>query len=124
MEPTLLLCLISPMATFSTILVVLVYYLAGRQEGTDYEKEIRGLRQSLLQGQLDRKTFLYIKENLKVEDLYNMEKKRLHAMYEQNMMDSVTYDRMKKALEMTFNEKLVKIHKTTTADDSIPQIKN
>ena len=109
MDPTLLLAVISPMATLTAVLVVIAYYFSGMKEINDYEKEIKELRHQVIKGNLGHKTFRYMKDNLKVEDLFNIESKRLDDMFEQNMIDSVTYTRMKKALELTFNEKLVKI---------------
>ena len=88
----------------------MLHFFSGIGDGPGYEKDIKELRHEVLKGQLGQKTFLYIKDNLKVEDLYSVESKRLDDMFKQNMLDDVTYDRMKKALDLIHNEKLVKIH--------------
>ena len=111
MEPSNFFFLILPLAIIIAVLVVVVFYLARRTEETDYEKEMKELRQSLLKGKLDRKTFLYIRDNLKVEDHFADESEWLNDMLKQKKMDPATYVRMKKVLEMTFDERLVKINK-------------
>ncbi|MEJ2240844.1 MAG: hypothetical protein P8Y18_01695 [Candidatus Bathyarchaeota archaeon] len=63
-----------------------------------------------MKGKLDRKSFLYIKDNLKVEDLFGDETKRLDQMLNEKSIDPETYCRMSKILTMTFNEKLEKIN--------------
>ncbi|MFH1328388.1 MAG: hypothetical protein ABIH76_06065 [Candidatus Bathyarchaeota archaeon] len=110
MDPTLLLAVISPMAALTTVSVVAFYYLSGMKQVNEYERELKELRHQVIKGNLGHKTFRYMKDNLRVEDLYNTELKRLDDMFQQNSIDAVTYDRMKKVLQLTFNEKLVKIH--------------
>ncbi len=117
MEPSNFFFLILPLAIIIAVLVVVVFYLARRTEETDYEKEMKELRQSLLKGKLDRKTFLYIRDNLKVEDHFADESKRLDDMLKHKKMDPDTYIRMKKVLEMTFDERLVKINEKHNFDD-------
>ncbi len=92
------------------VLVSVFMFRYRRNKETNYEKEMKKLRLSLLQGKLDRRSFLYIKDNLKVEDLFGEETQRLDHMLEQKSIDSETYCRMKKILNMTFNEKLEKIN--------------
>ena len=110
MELIPLLSIISPMAALTVFVVCMLHFFSGIGDDPEYEKDIKELRHEVLKGQLGQKTFRYIKDNLKVEDLYSVESKRLDDMFKQNMMDNVTYDRMKKALDLTHNEKLVKIH--------------
>jgi len=78
----------------------------------------------LLKVKLDRKTFLYIRDNLKVEDLFADESKRLDDMLKHKKMDPDTYIRMKKVLGMSFNERLVKINEKYNFDNSASDIKN
>ena len=78
-------------------------------EGTDYEKEMKRLRQLVLKGKLDRKSFLRVRDSLKIEDLFADENKRLDDMLMQKSIDSETCRRMKKILEMSFTEKLERI---------------
>ena len=118
MEPSQFIFLILPLAIIIAILVVVVLYLSRRNEVTDYEKEMKELRQSLLKGKLDRKTFLYIRDNLKIEDRFTDESKRLDDMLKHKKMDSDTYVRMKKVLDMTFDERLVKINEKYNFDNS------
>jgi hypothetical protein len=95
------------LASLSILVSVIMLHYRKNKE-TTYEKEIKKLRQSLLQGKLDRKSFLLIRDNLKVEDLFCDETQRLDNMLEEKSIDSETYMRMKKILSMTFNEKLEK----------------
>jgi len=106
------------LAIIIAVLVVVIFLLARRTEETDYEKEMKELRKSLLKGELDRKTFLYIRDNLKSEDLFADETIRLDDMLKNKKMDSDTYIRMKKILEMTFNERLEKIKEKHNFDNS------
>jgi hypothetical protein len=60
---------------------------------------------------------LYIRDNLKVEDLFFDESKRLDNMLKHKKLDTDTYIRMKKVLDMNFNEKLVKINEKYNLDN-------
>jgi len=118
MESSQFFFLILPLAIIIAILVVVVFYLGRKTEETDYEKEMKRLRQLLLKGKLNRETFLHIRDNLKVEDLFADESKRLDDMLKHKKMDSDTYVRMKKILEMSFNERLEKINQKYNFDNS------
>jgi len=118
MEPSQFFFFILPLAIIIAILVVVVFYLGRKTEETDYEKEMKRLRQLLLKGKLDRETFLHIRDNLKVEDLFADESKRLDDMLKHKKMHSDTYVRMKKILEMSFNERLEKINQKHNFDNS------
>jgi hypothetical protein len=119
MEPNQFFFIVLPMATIIAVLVITIYYLARKTEETDYEKEMKKLRKLLLQGKLDRKSFLYIRENLKVEDIFVDEVKRLDDMLKHKNIDSDTYVRLKKILEMNFNDRLVKINAKHNFETSI-----
>ena len=95
--------------TSATVIVLAIKFHNKKKNETDYDQKMKKLRQSLLQGKLDRKSFLYIKDNLKVEDLFGEETQRLENMLKEKSIDSETYIRMKKILSMSFNEKLEKI---------------
>jgi hypothetical protein len=56
MEPNQFFLVILPLASIIGILVVVVFYLARRNEETSFEKEMKELRKSLLQGKLDRES--------------------------------------------------------------------
>jgi hypothetical protein len=96
---------------FVTLLTFVIIFYRRKNIETNYEKEMRKLRLALLQGKLDRKSFLYVKDNLRVEDLFSEETQRLENMLNEKSIDSETYCRMKKILSMTFNEKLRKINR-------------
>ena len=93
-----------------TILISIIRFRQRKNTETNYEKEMKQLRLSFLQGKLDRKSFLYVKDNLKVEDIFGDETQRLNQMLEEKSIDPETYCRMKKILSMTFNEKIEKIN--------------
>jgi nitrogen fixation-related uncharacterized protein len=111
MEPSQFFFIILPLAIIIAILIVVVFYLSRKTEETDYEKEMKNLRKLLLKGKLDRQQFLHIRDNLKVEDLFVDETKRLDDMLKHKKLDSDTYVRLKKILEMSFGERLEKIEK-------------
>ena len=99
-----------PILLASAIVIVsVIKFHYKKKNETDYEQKMKKLRQSLLHGKLDRKSFLYIKDNLKVEDVFGQETQRLENMLKEKSIDTETYSRMKKILSMTFNEKLEKI---------------
>ena len=102
--------IILPLAIIITILISIILYLRRKNEGTDYEKEMKRLRQLLLKGKLDRKSFLRTRDNLKVEEHFADEIKRLDNMLMQKHIDSETCRRMKKILEMSFTEKIENIN--------------
>ena len=118
MEPSQFFFIIVPLAAIISILVAVVFYLSRKTEETDYEKEIKRLRQLLIKGDLDWETFLNVRENLKAEDLFSDESKRLDEMLESKTMDSDTYLRMKKVLQVGFNERLKKIDDKYNFDNS------
>jgi hypothetical protein len=120
MELSQFLYLILPLAFIIVILIGVVLYLSKKSEESVYEKEMKWYRQSLLKGEINRKSFLYIRDNLKADELFSEESKRLDDMLKQKKMDSETYVRMKEVLQMTFNDKLVKINQRYDFDNSIP----
>ena len=111
MQPEIFFSVVVPLAIIIAVLVSVVYYLSRKTEETDFEKEMRALRISFYKGKIDRKTFLYMRENFKAENHFSEESKRLDAMFGDKKMDSDTYIRMKKVLEISFNDRLVKIEK-------------
>ena len=110
MESTDLMYAILSLATIIFILISVIVYRSKKTVESDYDKEMKKLRQLLLKGKLDRKSFLHIRDNLKVEDLFDDETQRLDNMLEQKSIDSETHNRMKKILNMTFNEKMEKVN--------------
>ena len=110
MESTDLMYAILSLATIIFILISVIVYRSKKTVESDYDKEMKKLRQLLLKGKLDRKSFLHIRDNLKVEDLFGDETQRLDNMLEQKSIDSETHNRMKKILNMAFNEKMEKVN--------------
>ena len=124
MQSLQLINIILPLATIITISTSVIVHRHRKTKETDYEKEMKKLRQLLLKGKLDRKTFLHIRDNLKVEDLFADETQRLDNMLEQKNIDSETYRRMKQILKMSFNERLEKINLKYNYLDSSPHSKS
>ena len=110
MNPIILLCVMSPTALAIAGLVVYSYHRSGMKQVNDYEKELKQIRSQVIKRHMGSKTYHYIKDNLEAEHVFLEEEKRLDEMFKQNMMDKITYDRMQKVLQLTFNEKLVKIY--------------
>jgi len=124
MEPIQFFFIIVPLTAIISILVAVVFYLSRKTEETEYEKEMKELRKCLIKQKIDRKSYLYIRDNLKTEELHSKESERLNQMFENKKMDSDTYLRMKKVLEMSFNERLVKIDKKYSVNNSPTETTN
>jgi hypothetical protein len=124
MQSIQLINVILPLATIITLSASVLVYRSRKTKETDYEKEMKKLRQLLLKGKLDRKTFLHIRDNLKVEDLFADETQRLDNLLEQKNIDSETYRRMKTILKMSFNERLEKINLKYNYLNSSPESKS
>ena len=108
--------IVLPLASLIGILVVVVFYLGKKGDEDDYEKEMKKFRQSLVKGKLDKKTFLHIRNNVKIEDLFADQTKRLDKMLKEKTIDTDAYIRMKKILEMSFNERLEKLSERYNID--------
>jgi len=108
MDPSNFFFFVLPLAIIIAFLIAVVFYLSRKNEESNYEKEIKHLRKLLIKGKIDRKTFLYMRDNLKSEDLFISESKRLDEMRKHNNVDQLTYSRLKAALQMTYNNKIVK----------------
>ena len=121
MNSTLLVAAFSPLAIMTVVAVVFSYHRSGMKKVNEYEKELKQLRNHMLRGNIGHKTFAYIRDNLKAEDLFNEESKRLNNMLKQNLIDSLTHDRMKKLLQLTFNKKLMNIHTNHTSANNTLQ---
>ena len=110
MEPIQFFSLVIPLAIIIIILVTIVYYLGGRTGNNSYENEMRKLRKLWFMGKLDRKSFFYIRDNMKAEKLFENESKLIDNMLTDKKIDQDNYARIKKVLQMTFNKKLLKIN--------------
>ena len=118
MEPSQFFFIIIPLALLVAILVIVVFYLSRKTDETDYEKEMKRLRQLLIKGKLDRDSFLNVRANLRAEDLFADESQRMDEMIKNQQIDPDTYIRMKKVLEYGFNERLEKINQKYNYDDN------
>lgn len=110
MEPTILFAVMSPAAVAIVAISMLSLYHSGTKQVNDYEKLLREMRMQLVKGNLCHEKFCYMKENLKVEEVFAEEARRLDLIFSEGLLDKFTYTRMKTILQQTFNEKLVKIH--------------
>ena len=110
MEPSQFFIVVIPLAAIIALLVGAVYYLSKKTEETNLEKEMKELKNSYFKGKIDKKTFIYIRDNLKAENHFSEESQKMNEMYESKKMDSETYLRLKKVLEKSFNKRLAKIH--------------
>ena len=102
METSQFFLIVLPLASLIGILVGVVFYLGKEGEEDDYEKEMKKLRQLLLKGKLDKKTFLHIRDNLKIEDIFVDETQRLDHLLKEKTIDSDVYIRMKKILVISY----------------------
>lgn len=119
MEPSQFFSIVLPLASIIAVLVVVVFYLSRKTDETDYEKEMKRLRQLLIKGELDRDSFLKIRDHLSAEELFSEESERIDDMMKNKQIDSDTYIQMKKILEYGFNERLEKINQKFSYDDPI-----
>ena len=117
MEPIDLMYVLLSLLGIASVLILVILYRSRKTSETDYEKEMKKL-QLLLKGKLDKKTFLHIKDNLKVEDLFGDETQRLDNLLKEKNIDPETYCRMKQILNTAFNEKLEKINQKYKYIDS------
>lgn len=110
MEASQFFYIVLPLASLIVILVIVVFYLGKKGDEDDYEKEMKKLRQLLDKGKLDKKTFMHLRDNVKIEDIFADQTKRLDKMLKEKSIDADAYVRMKKILEISFNERLEKLN--------------
>ncbi len=106
-----------PLSSVMAIVGGLVYHHAKWHAQTTFEKDLKELRRLWFMGDIDGKTYNYIKDNLKVEELFNAESKKLDKMLKEKELNQLDYIRVKKILQMTLNKKLVKIENKYIPDD-------
>jgi len=90
---------------FVVVLGMIVHFSKKKIEN-NYEKEMKHLRKFQVSGQIDRKTFFALKNRLKIQSLSSEQETKLEEMLREEKIDSVTYNRMKKALKINLNQKL------------------
>lgn len=116
MEPTYFFFLILPLAILVIFLVALVIY-SSRQEEDDYEKQEKKLKQLLISGKLDRKSFSKLKTRLKYVKHFNSESKTLLDFLSDEKIDKEKYERLRQILESSFRERLDKLDEKMNNDD-------
>jgi len=88
--------------------VAAIYFHHKRKVESDFDKEMKQLRQLLLSGKLDKQKFLLIKNRLKIDSLFSEQSDILENIFKDEKIDSTTYVRMKDALKLSMNQKLKK----------------
>ena len=109
MDLGLVACVVLPLGSFMAIGGGLVYHFARWNAETSFETDLKALRKLWLMGEIDGKTYRYIKDSMKVEELFNTESEKLDKMLKEKQLDQFDYIRVKKILQMALNNKLVKI---------------
>jgi len=112
MDVGLLACVFLPLGSVMAIGGSIVYHYAKWNAETSFEKDLKELRRLWLTREIDGKTYHYIKDSMKAEELFNGEAERLDTMLQKKQLDQFDYIRVKKILQMTLNKKLVKIEST------------
>jgi hypothetical protein len=121
MEPISFFFIVLPLAIIVSVLVGVILFLSRKSEKTDYEKELKEVRDSYFKGKIDQKTFHYMKDNLRTEHHFFEESKRIDNLFENKKMDSDTYLRTKKILENSYNERLMRIHEKHKSPTKLSQ---
>ena len=112
MDLGLIACVFLPLGSFMAIGGSLVYHYARWNAETTFEKDLKELRRLWFMREIDGKTYRYIKESMKVEELFNAESEKIDNMLKEKQLDQFEYIRVKKILQMSLNKKLVKIENT------------
>ena len=95
------------------IAVAAIYLHYKRKKESDYDMEMKQLRQLLFSGKLDKNRFNLVKNRLKIDSLFSEQGDILENMFKEEKIDSTTYNRMKNALKLSMNQKLKKINPKT-----------
>jgi hypothetical protein len=75
---------------------------------TDFEKELRVLRKLKFSGQLNKQSYSSIRNRMENEKSSSEQEKRLETMLKEDRIDSMTFNRMRKALHMSLDTKFKK----------------
>ena len=109
MQHSVLPFVVFPMLVITVGLLLIVYFAKKKIE-TNYEKEMKVVRKLQVSGQLDRKSFFNLKNRLKVNELSSEQGTIFERMFREEKIDSVTYIRMRNALQISLNKKLKKFN--------------
>jgi len=96
-----------------TIAVAAIHLHYKRKIESDYDIEMKQLRQLLFSGKLDKDRFNLVKNRLKIDSLFSEQGDILENMFQDEKIDSTTYVRMKSALNLSMNQKLKKLNTKT-----------
>jgi len=121
LDPIILVAVMPPTAVIIAAITVLSYQHSGMKQVNEYQKLLKEMRIQVIKGNLGHKKFRYMKDNLKAEEIFAEETKRLNNMLQAGTLDNLTYTRMQMILQQTFNQKLVKIH-TKYYEEQKPKI--
>ena len=95
------------------IVVAAIYLHYKRKVESDYDMEMKQLRQLLFSGKLDKDRFNLVKNRLKIDSLFSEQSGVLENMFQDEKIDSTTYVRMKSALKLSMTQKLKKLNTNT-----------
>lgn len=109
MEPIYFNVIVLPLAVLIVILVSLVLYLAGKEEGKS-DEELEKLRMQLRSGIIDKKTFERMRNRRKQEKIFGDELEKLQTLLRDKIIDDDTYVRLRKLLEMVFTKRLAELN--------------
>ena len=109
MDAGLLAFVFLPLGSIMAIGGSVVYHYAKWNAVTTFEKDLKELRRLWIMRQIDGKTYRYIKDSMKAEELFNVESEKIEKLLQEKQLDQFDYIRVKKILQMTLNKKLVKI---------------
>ena len=79
MESSYFFYLVLPLAALVVFLVGIILYYS-RKEEDNYEKEVKKLRQLLISGKMDKKSFLGMRNRIQHEKNFNAESKKLLSL--------------------------------------------
>ncbi|MBN2259999.1 MAG: hypothetical protein JW702_05625 [Clostridiales bacterium] len=99
-----------PYFLFSFLLIAIslgmLIHFSKKKIESNYEKEMKFLRKFQVSGQIDRKTFFSLKNRLKIQNLSSEQETKLEEMLRNEKIDSITHNRLKKAMQIQLNQKL------------------
>jgi hypothetical protein len=101
-----------PMVILAIAVVVIYLHYKGKME-SEYDVELKHLRQFLLYGKMDRNKFNLVKNRLKIDTLFSEQGAILENLFKEEKIDSTTYVRMKNALKLSMDRKLKKLNAKT-----------
>jgi hypothetical protein len=105
MEPTYFYFFVLPLGVLIVILVSVVLYLAGKEEGL-YERELKKLRMMFRSGTIDNGTFERMRNRLREELLFAEELEGLHTLLRDEKIDQDTYVQLRELLEKAFRQRV------------------